>query len=131
MVRKGILSKTLIFLLLLLLIAGCERASKPEPDTLLDASIQQILSDNNIKTAAVGVIEDGELVWAGHYGEQAPGVPASKDTQFDIGSITKVVAAETVLRLADQGLLSLDEPMGAYWIDPDLSDDPRVIPAAF
>ena len=127
MVRKGILAKSLILLLLLFLIAGCERASKPEPDALLDASIQQILSYNNIKTAAVGVVEDGELVWAGHYGEQAPGVPASKDTQFDIGSITKVVAAETVLRLADQGLLSLDEPMGAYWIDPDLSSDPQVM----
>ena len=38
-----------------------------------------------------------------------------------------MVAAETVLRLADQGLLSLDEPMGAYWVDADLSGDLRVM----
>ena len=82
-VRKGILVKLLIFLLLLFLIAGCERASQPQPDALLDASIQQIIADNNIKTAAVGVIEGGELVWAGQYGEQTLGVSASKDTQFD------------------------------------------------
>ena len=104
MAQEGMLAKPLIFLFMSFLIAGCESASKPETDALLDASILQIISDNNIKTAAVGVIEAGELVWAGHYGEQAPGVSASKDTQFDIGSITKVVAAETVLRLADQGL---------------------------
>ena len=79
-----------------------------------------------MRTAGVGLIRNGELVWTGYFGDQAPGVRASRTTQFDLGSITKPVAAETVLRLAGDGRISLDEPMGALWIDPDLVGDNRV-----
>jgi CubicO group peptidase (beta-lactamase class C family) len=33
--------------------------------------------------------------------------------------------AETILRLAEAGRLSLDEPLHPYWVDPDVADDPR------
>ncbi|MEL7296576.1 MAG: serine hydrolase [Pseudomonadota bacterium] len=91
----------------------------------IDSAIHDILSGQNIKTAGVGLIENGELTWTFYYGEQSPGTPASAATQFDTGSITKVVSTETILRLADDGQLDLDEPMGSVWVDPDLEDDPR------
>ncbi len=93
----------------------------------LDAAIEEVMSAQGVMTAGVGLIEDGELIWAGYYGEQAPGVPTSSSTQFDVGSITKVVSTETVLRLANDGRLNLDEPMGDLWIDPDLVNDPRAL----
>ncbi|MEM6817406.1 MAG: serine hydrolase domain-containing protein [Pseudomonadota bacterium] len=94
---------------------------------MLDSAIQEILEGHAIRTAGIGLIENGELTWAGYYGEQSPGTPASSATQFDTGSITKVVSAETVLRLASDGHVELDEPMGDLWIDPDLTDDPRAL----
>jgi hypothetical protein len=41
-------------------------------------------------------------VWTGYYGDQAPSVAASRGTMFNVASITKTVAAETVLRLAHE-----------------------------
>lgn len=119
-------------------LTACARHSIDEPvasatsadsknTEALDSVIRELLSSHNIKTAGVGLIENGELAWAGYYGEQSPGVPASSKTQFDTGSITKVVSTETVLRLAFDGRLDLDEPMGSLWVDPDLDDDPRAL----
>lgn len=91
----------------------------------LDGALRAIVQKHRIVSAGVGVITDGELTWTGYYGEQSPGVPTSRTTQFDVASIAKTVAGETILRLADAGLLSLDEPIAPHWTDPDLADDPR------
>lgn len=91
----------------------------------LDYALKQVMATHQINTAAIAVINNGVVVWSVHYGHQSPGVPASEQTLFDVGSITKTVVAETVLRLAADGKLSLDEPMSAYWLDPDLKQDPR------
>ncbi len=97
----------------------------PERAAVLDREFQDLLHNHGVITAGAGVIKDGSLVWAGYYGEQAPGVPASRDTLFDVASMTKTVAAETVLRLVAAGRLALDESIAPYWVDPDLVDDPR------
>lgn len=91
----------------------------------LDASFETILEGHDMATAGAAIIEDGELIWTGYYGEQAPGVAATSDTLFNVGSVTKTITAELVVRLAAEGELSLDEPMAPYWIDPDLTGDPR------
>lgn len=90
-----------------------------------DATFPKMLEKHGVITAGVGVIKSGELVWTGYYGEQSPGVPASADTQFDVASITKTVAAETLLRLAEQGRIDLDESMAAYWLEDDIAEDPH------
>jgi CubicO group peptidase (beta-lactamase class C family) len=91
----------------------------------LDSAFPALLGAHGVATAGVGVLRGGKLVWTGYYGEQAPGVPASRGTLFNVASITKTVAAETVLRLAAAGKLSLDEPMATSWADPDVVGDAR------
>lgn len=92
---------------------------------LYDTTFPELLEKHGVVTAGVGVIKGGELVWTGYYGEQSPGVPASADTQFDVASITKTVAAETILRLAEQGRIDLDESMALHWLEDDIAADPR------
>lgn len=99
--------------------------SAPLPSVREEQEIAGILRRYGITTAGVGVIRDGELVWDRYYGEQSPGVPATAATRFNVASVTKTVTAETILRLVGQGRLSLDEPMAAYWVDPDIAADPR------
>lgn len=70
-------------------------------------------------------IERGEIVWSAYAGEQAPGVPVSAATLFNTASIAKTLTAELVLRLAEAGKLSLDEPISREYIHPDLAGDPR------
>jgi CubicO group peptidase (beta-lactamase class C family) len=80
---------------------------------------------HGVATAGIGVVKNGRLSWTGYYGEQAPGISASRATFFNVASITKTVAAETVLRLVAAGKMSLDEAMAANWVDPDIAADPR------
>jgi CubicO group peptidase (beta-lactamase class C family) len=91
----------------------------------LDSLFPTMLARHGVVTAGVGVLRNGRLVWTGDYGEQAPGLSASRSTLFNVGSIAKTVVAETILRMAAAGKLSLDEPMAAHWIDRDVAADPR------
>ena len=100
-------------------------AVSPERAAELEERFSELLNRLGVVTAGAAVIQAGELTWTGYYGEQSPGVPASSETLFDVASMTKPVAAETLLRLASQGALSLDEPMANHWVDPDIAEDPR------
>ena len=91
----------------------------------LDARVPRLLSEYQVASVGIAVIADGRVVSAKVYGEQAPGVPASSATLFNLASLTKPVTAEVILRLASSGALSLDEPMTRYWTDPDIATDPR------
>ncbi|MCP9958189.1 serine hydrolase domain-containing protein [Streptomyces sudanensis] len=52
----------------------------------------------------------GRSVWAGARGD----VTSATDTQYRIGSITKTFTAVLVMRLRDEGLLGLDDPLEKY-----------------
>ena len=82
------------------------------------------LKESDVPSVAVAYIEDGKVAWTEVYGEQSPGVPATTKTLFNMASLTKPVTAETVLRLASAGKLSLNESMSPFWLDPDIRDDP-------
>ena len=92
----------------------------------LEQGLKSILDTHQINTAGIAIINNGEVTWQGYFGQQSTEVPASASTLFNVASITKTVTAETVLRLVNEGKLSLDESMANYWIDPDLKDDPEV-----
>ncbi|MEM8995945.1 MAG: serine hydrolase domain-containing protein [Acidobacteriota bacterium] len=91
----------------------------------LDREIPRLLEAHRVAGAGVGILEGGELVWTGYYGEQGPGVPASARTVWNTASVAKSVTAEVLIALASQGLLSLDEPIAEHFRHPDLSGDPR------
>ncbi|NIJ66788.1 CubicO group peptidase (beta-lactamase class C family) [Sphingomonas leidyi] len=95
----------------------------------LDAAMERWMPDivraEKIGGIGIAVIRDGRLIWSGHYGEQAPGVPTSADTAFNTASIAKTVTAETLLALAAARRIDLDEPIAGYVRSPGLDGDPR------
>lgn len=62
--------------------------------------------------AAVGLADDS--IHVATTGEAAPGEPARPDDLMRIGSITKTFMAALTLRLADRGVLSLDDPVSEH-----------------
>ncbi|MEE3328538.1 MAG: serine hydrolase domain-containing protein [Myxococcota bacterium] len=67
--------------------------------------------------ASVCVMYGDEKVvdlWGGHR-DVAATVPWERDTLVNVWSTTKMMAALCVLRLHDQGRLSVDHPVAAYW----------------
>ena len=109
------------------LAATAPRAhAQPSPDSLraeLDARVPGWLASAKVPSIAVAYIRNGRVAWTRVYGEQSPGVPATRRTLYNVASLTKPVFAELMLRLAAQGRLTLDEPMSNAWIDPDLASD--------
>jgi D-alanyl-D-alanine carboxypeptidase len=65
---------------------------------------------------AVGVVEDGRLVFARGYGfaTVTPHVPMNDDTEFYCGGLTKQFTAAAILLLAQDGKLKLDDPVSKY-----------------
>jgi CubicO group peptidase (beta-lactamase class C family) len=101
----------------------------PNTDTSLvrnlDDKVPQWLAESDVPGLAVAYIRNGSVEWTRVYGEQADGVAATTQTLYNVASLTKPISAELILRLASSGRLSLDEPLSAAWIDPDIKDDPR------
>lgn len=125
--------KRLSAVLLSLAVCACASSATPEaaapriarPERSVARALDDALAQTGIVTAGFGVIQNGALVWEHYYGEEAPGVPVSEATRFNVASITKTVAAETALRLAASGLLDLDAPLARDWVDPHIANDPR------
>lgn len=57
------------------------------------------------------VVHDGALAWTGAAGTVAGGAAPTEDTAYRIGSITKTLTAVLVMRLRDDGLLRLEDPL--------------------
>jgi CubicO group peptidase (beta-lactamase class C family) len=100
------------------------RASQSQIRSELDQKIPGWLKQYDVPSVAVAYIRNGKIDWTAVYGEQSPGVPANANTLYNIASLTKPISAEVILRLASKGVISLDEPISAYWIDPDVKDNP-------
>ncbi|MBB1059561.1 beta-lactamase family protein [Lysobacter spongiae] len=99
------------------------RVALPAPDA--GPALDAVLRREGIVTAGIGILRDGKLVWSHYHGDQAPGQRAGASTRFNVASITKLVTAETALRLVASGDLDLDAPLAPYWVDPDVTGDSR------
>jgi CubicO group peptidase (beta-lactamase class C family) len=72
------------------------------------------------------VVKDGQIAYLKAYGQARldPATPATPAMRYGIGSITKQFTATAVLMLAEEGKLSLDDPVGKYV--PGLTEGDRI-----
>jgi CubicO group peptidase (beta-lactamase class C family) len=65
---------------------------------------------------AVSVIQDGETLLEGVYGyaDLDKRVPIARNTAFRLASVSKQFGAMAIMLLAEDGALSLDDPIGLY-----------------
>ncbi len=102
----------------------------PVPDTglaadladRLQAAIDAQREQRNIPGIGAAVIFPDRSIWASGSGNASllSGDGVSGDTLFVVGSITKTFIAAAVMQLADEGRLSLDDPIASW-----LPDYPR------
>ena len=87
-------------------------AQEPLPNTdLFDAAIKLHTIDAKSRDVSAAVIFEGQVIHAFAASSSKSSRPVNVDSSFRIASISKIVTAETVLKLVDQGLLQLDEPI--------------------
>jgi CubicO group peptidase (beta-lactamase class C family) len=87
----------------------------------VDQIAHQVLESTGAPSASVAVVKDGTLVYARGYGNARlePPTPATAEMRYKIGSISKQFTATAILMLAEQGKLSLDDPVSRFV--PDLT----------
>jgi len=91
-------------------------ASKPVDTKEVDRRITELMKDHKMAGLAIAIIEDGEITFTKGYGEtlKGSGEEVTPDTVFRWASVSKGVAAATVLGLAEEGHFSLASPVKAY-----------------
>ncbi len=98
---------------------GTERYLAADPT--LPARLQSALDVTIAKTSVRGkhgvsasVIVPGMSQWEGSAGESYSGVPMTNAMQFEIASNTKTMVATLILKLQEEGKLSINDPLH-YW----------------
>ena len=87
----------------------------------LDHRLAVEQSRGRAPSMAGAVVRAGETVWTGSRG-RVDGAGPTPATQYRIGSITKTFVAVLVMRLRDEGLLGLDDPLGRHLPDAPVTD---------
>ncbi|MCR3956272.1 MAG: beta-lactamase family protein [Gudongella sp.] len=90
----------------------------------LDGDVPEMMDHYEIPGASIGIIEAGELRWKGFYGyaDIEGEREITEDTYFRVESISKSVTAWGVMKLVEDGMIDLDEPITKYireWSFPE------------
>jgi CubicO group peptidase (beta-lactamase class C family) len=82
----------------------------------IDQVVENALAHMNVPGAAVGIVENGEVVFTGSYGyaNLEKKIKLSPQHLMPLGSSSKAFTATAVVMLAADGLLSLDTPIREY-----------------
>ncbi|MDB5468753.1 MAG: penicillin-binding protein [Caulobacter sp.] len=95
-------------------------AARAEPDAALLAKIDGIFNDwrldSHVPGLVYGIVQDGRLVVVRGQGVQdiVSGRAVDADSRFRIASMSKAFTALAILKLRDEGKLSLDAPAERY-----------------
>lgn len=79
----------------------------------LDKHISNLVAEGCFPSATLCVFHHNQLVKKAAYGCPDPisGLPARKDTAYDVASLSKLFAGTAFMALCERGVFSLDEPV--------------------
>lgn len=82
----------------------------------VDDYVRAAMSERHIPGAAIAVIKNGKIVKTAGYGLASVefGVPATPETVFEIGSVSKQITAAAIMLLVEDGKINLDEKISRY-----------------
>ena len=129
MMRRTILLGAIVCLLALapsVLAAESESKLSPQLRNGIDQIAQQVLKSSGVPSASIAVVQDGKIAYLQAYGSAKldPQTAATTAMRYSIGSISKQFTATAILMLAEEGKLSLDDPVSKYV--PGLTEGDKV-----
>lgn len=96
-------------------------AQAPNLNASIDRFAHEVLASTGVPSASVAIVRDNKILYTHAYGDARlqPPLPATSEMRYSIGSISKQFTATAILMLAEQGKLSLDDPVSRFL--PDLT----------
>ena len=106
----------------LLISANGVLAQAPDYPARLPAlheAIKREISAGNISGVSVALVEGNRIVYVDGFGfaNKKKNIPATRDTVYRAGSISKLFTALAAMQLAEQKKLSIDQPVAELWHD--------------
>ncbi|MGB9235324.1 MAG: serine hydrolase domain-containing protein [Terriglobales bacterium] len=82
----------------------------------VDSMARRTLAETGVPSASIAIVQNGAIAYLHAYGDGRiePHKPALPGMRYGIGSISKQFTAAAVLLLAEQGKLSLDDPVSRF-----------------
>lgn len=109
-------------LLVIVFLVFCSAASlvaAEMPGSLrssVDELARKTLAESGVPSASIAVVQDGAITYLQAYGDGSidPHKVAAPSMRYSIGSISKQFTAAAILLLAEDGKLSLDDPVSKF-----------------
>ena len=99
---------------------GCAPAA--EAAGRIEVIVQSAIAERKLKAAIVGISIDGARVMERAWGESMTGVRATPEMHFRNGAIAIAYIGTVLLRLQQQGILSLDDKLSEWFPDYPKAD---------
>ena len=82
----------------------------------LDNFVIEKISNGKIPSLSLAVLKDGKVIYSRGYGFRniSKALPADEKTLYGIGSITKSFTALSIMKLVEDGKISLEDPVKKY-----------------
>ncbi len=102
-----------------LLLSSSILAAQEMPSALrdkVDAVARKTLAETGVPSASIAIVQGGAITYSQAYGDARvdPREPAAPAMRYSIGSISKQFTAAAILLLAEDGKLSLDDPVSRF-----------------
>ncbi len=83
---------------------------------LLAAAVEYEVNQKQLPAFSMAIVEGDDVIWSKGYGFQDASrkVPATADTIYRVGSISKLLTDISIMKLVEQGALDLDVPVTDY-----------------
>ncbi len=78
--------------------------------------IEHEMADKGLPAVSIALVDDQRIVWADGFGFAEPDgkTPATADTVYRVGSVSKLFTDIAVMRLVEEGKVDLDGPVSRY-----------------
>jgi len=115
--------KLLSLVLCLTTLAGCSvaptrpasvaRGDLAATQAYITRLVQHDMAQHKVTGLSLALVDDQRVVWAQGFGfaDVPQSIPASADTLYRVGSISKLFTAAAAMQLAERGLLDIDQPI--------------------
>ncbi|MEP6995932.1 MAG: serine hydrolase domain-containing protein [Acidobacteriota bacterium] len=82
----------------------------------VDRIAREVLASTGTPSASIAIVQDGKIAYLQAYGDArlSPKTPAQTAMRYSVGSISKQFTATGILMLAEEGKLSLDDPVARF-----------------